>query len=256
MTNMSDFSPNLVRAIENGLSRDDALRALTIWPAEILGVSDRLGSIEAGKIANLTITRGDLFERSPRIAYLFIDGRQVDLRPPAPVGQPGSGAGTWILNVNLGTGDISVTLMLQQEGERLRGSIQGGLGSADISNASAGQSGDIRFTAPVTIEGQTAEATFTGKVTGNDMQGTVNVVGRTPGSFTGTRAGAPAEPTPSPTPAVGTESETVATAFKQRHLPSVGRWTEDLVRLPEHAPARRPNLRRHQRQRRVQNRER
>ena len=200
LTNMSDFSANIVRAIENGLSRDDALRALTIWPAEILGVSDRLGSIEVGKIANLTVTRGDVFERTPRIAYLFIDGRQVDVRPPTPAAQPGSVAGTWTLNVNLGTGDISATLVLQQEGERLRGSIQGGLGSADISNASAGQSGAIRFTAPVTIEGQTAEATFTGKVTGNEMQGTVNVVGRTPGSFTGTRAGAPAEPTPSPTP--------------------------------------------------------
>jgi imidazolonepropionase-like amidohydrolase len=200
MTNMTDFSANLMRAIENGLSRDDALRALTIRPAEILGVSDRLGSIEVGKIANLTITRGDLFERTPRIAYLFIDGRQVDLRPPVSGGQPGSVAGTWTLTVNLGTGDLSVTLVLQQEGERLRGSMQGGLGSADISNASAGQIGDIRFTAPVTIEGQTAEATFTGKVTGNEMQGTVSVVGRTPGSFTGTRAGAPAEPTPSPTP--------------------------------------------------------
>ena len=200
LTNMSDFSANIVRAIENGLSRDDALRALTIWPAEILGVSDRLGSIEVGKIANLTVTRGDVFERTPRIAYLFIDGRQVDVRPPTSAGQPGSVAGTWTLNINLGTSDISATLVLQQEGERLRGSIQGGLGSADISNASAGQTGDIRFTAPVTIEGQTAEATFTGKVTGNEMQGTVNVVGRTPGSFTGTRAGAPAEPTPSPTP--------------------------------------------------------
>lgn len=199
MTNMSDFSANVARAIENGLSRDDALRALTIWPAEILGVSDRLGSIEVGKIANLTITRGDIFERTPRVAYLFIDGRQVDVRPPAPSGQPGSVAGTWTLNVNLGAGDISATLVLQQEGERLRGTMQGGLGSADISNASASQSGDIRFTAPVTIEGQTAEATFTGKVTGNEMQGTVNVVGRTPGSFTGRRAGAP-EPTPSPTP--------------------------------------------------------
>ncbi len=83
LTNMADFSANLVRAIENGLSRDDALRALTIWPAQILGVADRLGTIEAGKIANLTITRGDLFDRNPRIAYVFIDGRSIDLQPEA-----------------------------------------------------------------------------------------------------------------------------------------------------------------------------
>ena len=84
LTNMADFSANLLRAVENGLSRDDALRALTIWPAEIFNVSDRLGSIEVGKIANLTITRGDLFDRNRQVAHVFIDGRQIDLRPATP----------------------------------------------------------------------------------------------------------------------------------------------------------------------------
>ncbi|MGH9971805.1 MAG: amidohydrolase family protein [Pyrinomonadaceae bacterium] len=202
LTNMADFSANLGRAIDNGLSKDDALRALTIWPAEILGVADRLGTIEAGKIANLTITRGDLFERNPRIAHLFIDGRLVDLPPATPSASAGSATGTWSLNIDLGSGEISATLVLQQEGERLRGTIQGGLGSADIANASAGAGGDIRFTVPATLQGQTAEATFTGRITGNEMQGTVNVVGRAPGSFTGTRASAPTPPAPSPTPSV------------------------------------------------------
>lgn len=202
MTNMADFSANLARAIENGLSRDDALRALTIWPAEILGVADRLGTIETGKIANLTITRGDLFDRTPVFAHVFIDGRPIDLRPAstAQVGAATAATGTWTLNVNLGSGDIAVTLVLQQEGERLRGSMQGGLGSGEISNASTGPGGDVRFTVPATFAGQTAEATFSGRITGNEMQGTVTVVGRDPGSFTGTRPAAPAPPTPTPTP--------------------------------------------------------
>lgn len=206
LTNMADFSANLVRAIENGLSKDDALRALTIWPAEILGVADRLGTIEPGKIANLTVTRGDLFERNPRIAHLFIDGRLIDLPPATPSAPAGSATGTWSLNIDLGAGDVSVTLVLQQEGERLRGTIQGGLGSADIANASAGAGGEIRFTVPATLQGQTAEATLTGRITGNEMQGTVNVVGRAPGSFTGTRAGGASPPAvPSPTPSVETK---------------------------------------------------
>lgn len=159
MTNMADFSANLSRSIENGLSRDSALRALTIWPAEILGIADRLGSIEVGKIANLSVTRGELFERSPAFAHVFIDGRPIDMRPVTPV-QAAVATGAWTLNVNLGSGDIVLTLILQQQGELLRGSIQGGLGSAEISNASAGAGGDIRFTVPATFEGQTAEATF------------------------------------------------------------------------------------------------
>ncbi|CAN5611802.1 hypothetical protein BH20ACI3_BH20ACI3_26840 [soil metagenome] len=200
LTNMADFSANLIRAIENGLSRDDALRALTLWPAQILGVADRLGTIEAGKIANLTITRGDLFDRNPRISYVFIDGRSIDLRSETGGIQAGAATGTWTLNVNLGSGDAAVTLVLQQEGERLRGSIQGDLGSSEIANASTGAGGDVRFTVPITFEGQTAEATFAGRISGNEMQGTMTVVGRAPGSFTGTKAGAPAQPAPSPTP--------------------------------------------------------
>jgi imidazolonepropionase-like amidohydrolase len=191
MTNTTEFYPNISRAIENGLTREAALRALTSSAAEILGVGDRLGTIEVGKIANLTVTRGELFTRTPTFAYVFIDGRSIDLKPVTPAtDQAGEGnaAGSWSLTVNLGSGDQGVTLVLQQEGERLRGSIQGALGSGEIANASIGASGDLRFTAPVTTGGQTTEAVFTGKMTGNEMQGTVTIVGRSPGTFTGTRA--------------------------------------------------------------------
>lgn len=190
MTNMAQFLPNVANAISQGLARDEALRALTIRSAEILGVADRLGSIEAGKIANLTVTRGDLFDRQARIAYVFIDGRPVDIRPAATTSSGLAGAsGTWTLNINLGEGDVASTLTLEQQGGRLTGSLQGALGSAEIANASIGAQGDLRFTVPLTIGGQTTEATFTGTVSGNEMRGTVQVVGRSPGSFTGTRGG-------------------------------------------------------------------
>jgi len=57
------------------------LRAFTIWPAEILGVQNQLGSIEAGKIANLTVVRGDLFNRTSRVTHVFIDGRPFEIKP-------------------------------------------------------------------------------------------------------------------------------------------------------------------------------
>ncbi|HEX8173993.1 MAG TPA: amidohydrolase family protein [Pyrinomonadaceae bacterium] len=204
MTNMADFIQNAAKAVEQGLPRDEALRAFTIRPAEIFGVADRLGTIEAGKIANLTVTRGDIFDRGARIAHVFIDGRPVDLRPSAPAATAtASGvnaSGTWTLNINLGEGDVASTLTLEQQGGRLSGSIQGALGSAEIANASAGAGGEIRFTAPLTIGGQTTEATFTGTISGNEMRGTVQVVGRSPGSFTGTRPNAPPQQTPSTSP--------------------------------------------------------
>jgi hypothetical protein len=188
MTNISDFLANARRAIENGLTREDALRALTIWPAEIFGVANQLGSIETGKIANLTVMRGDLFDRNSQVVHVFIDGRPIDRRPPTTAEGRVSAAGTWTINVDLGKGVMAATLSLLQEGEQLRGSMQGSLGAAEIANGSLGASGDVRFTVPVTVEGQTREATFAGTVIGNEMRGTVTIEGRSPGSFTGTRA--------------------------------------------------------------------
>jgi imidazolonepropionase-like amidohydrolase len=62
-----------------GLSKADAVKAITLYPAQILNVADRLGSIEVGKMANLVVTDGDLLEIRTRIRYLLIDGRSVVL---------------------------------------------------------------------------------------------------------------------------------------------------------------------------------
>jgi len=210
LSNMNDYLGNVSKSVEQGLARDEAVRALTLRAAEILGVADQLGTIEVGKIANLTVTRGDLFARDRRITHVFIDGRPVDLKPatPAAGGQTRSmAAGTWTLRVQLeGQPERSLTLTLQQENERLSGSIQGDLGSAQIANASVGAAGDIKFTVPVTTGTQTTEATFTGTISGNEMRGTVTTVGTGSGTFNGTRAGGggttpAAAATPTPTPA-------------------------------------------------------
>ena len=62
-----------------GLDRDEALKALTIDAAEILGVADRVGSLEPGKDANLFIAKGDPLEIRTAITHVFIDGRDVGL---------------------------------------------------------------------------------------------------------------------------------------------------------------------------------
>ena len=69
------------KAIDAGLPREAAIRALTLSAAEIYGVADRLGSIEAGKIGNLVVTKGDLFDNMTKVEMIFVDGRQYK---PAP----------------------------------------------------------------------------------------------------------------------------------------------------------------------------
>jgi hypothetical protein len=218
MTSMSDFLANAAKAVDSGLSRDDAVRAMTLRPAEILGVSNQLGSIEVGKIANLTVMRGDLLARDRRVAHVFIDGRPVELRPAATTAAAAGGAnasGTWTLNVNLGGSanekqELTATLSLQQQGERLTGSLQGQLGSGSIASGTIAGT-DLNFTVPITLPApasQTTDAIFNGTIAGGEMRGTVQVVGRGSGTFTGTRAGGPpagaATPQGGATPPAGT----------------------------------------------------
>ncbi|MFL6284660.1 MAG: amidohydrolase family protein [Pyrinomonadaceae bacterium] len=198
MTAMSDYIANAARAVESGLSRDEAVRALTLRPAEILGVSNQLGTIEVGKIANLTVTRGDIFARDHRITYVFVDGRPTEVPVSAPTTATGgaNASGAWALTVNLGGSgnerqEFSVTLNLQQQGERLSGTLQGQLGSGQLATGTATGS-DVNFTIPVTLPApasQTTDAIFTGTISGNQMTGTVQIVGRGPGTFTGARTG-------------------------------------------------------------------
>jgi imidazolonepropionase-like amidohydrolase len=74
-----DLPYNAGMASAFGLSHDEAIRSVTLYPARIFGVDDRLGSIEPGKMANLVITDGDLLDARTHTRYLFIDGRQMPL---------------------------------------------------------------------------------------------------------------------------------------------------------------------------------
>ena len=64
-------------AVAHGLPREEALKAITLYPAQILGVADRLGSLEAGKLANFIVTDGDPLETKTRIERLYVQGREV-----------------------------------------------------------------------------------------------------------------------------------------------------------------------------------
>jgi len=93
MANPRDFITNVGRAIEAGLDRDVALRALTLTPAELLGVSDRLGTIEKNKTANLVLATGDIFDQKTRVKYAFVDGRKFDIVEPQPSPSGAAGRG-------------------------------------------------------------------------------------------------------------------------------------------------------------------
>jgi imidazolonepropionase-like amidohydrolase len=85
-----DLQLAVKKAIDAGLPRAAALRALTLSPAEIYGVADRLGSIEKGKIGNLVVTRGEIFDDRTKVEMILVDGRKYT---PAPDAAPTGGRG-------------------------------------------------------------------------------------------------------------------------------------------------------------------
>jgi len=84
LSDPKDFVKNAAKAVQNGLSRDAALRALTLGAATIAGASDRLGSLEPGKIANIVVTEGALFDEKMSIKHVFVDGRPVNIEAAQP----------------------------------------------------------------------------------------------------------------------------------------------------------------------------
>jgi imidazolonepropionase-like amidohydrolase len=101
--NSRNLPYNAALATAYGLDPEAALKAITIWPAEIWGVGDRYGSIEVGKVANLFVTTGDPLDVRSVPKHVFIRGRPVPLddrhtrlyeqfraRPRPPAGAAGS----------------------------------------------------------------------------------------------------------------------------------------------------------------------
>jgi imidazolonepropionase-like amidohydrolase len=65
-------------AVSFGLPPEDGLKAVTLYPAQILGVADQLGTIEVGKRANLVLTTGDILQASAQVQAVFIDGKPIE----------------------------------------------------------------------------------------------------------------------------------------------------------------------------------
>lgn len=91
LTGSKDIFKSLKRATDAGLTPEAALRALTLDAAEILGAGDRLGSIQPGRIANLVVTDGDIFNEKTKVKQVFVDGRWYPIHEEAkPSDKPGA----------------------------------------------------------------------------------------------------------------------------------------------------------------------
>jgi imidazolonepropionase-like amidohydrolase len=187
-----DILPAVKKSIDAGLSPDAALRALTLSPAEIFGVAEVLGSIEKGKIANLVVTDGDLFDKKTKVKMVFVDGRKFEVREPLRPSEPPKGdlTGKWKLTTSTpdGVEELTADLSMETDGT-LTGTVsspQRGTGSVFSGYVSEDK---FSFTINLPINGSPADVRFTGTFEGNSMKGSINVLGYTL-EFTGAKPGA------------------------------------------------------------------
>lgn len=186
---VNDFLANAVKTTENGLSKDAAVRAMTLSPAEIFGVSDRIGSVETGKIANLTVVRGDLFGTQKTVTHVFVDGKVFEPKAPETPAGRGGGRGTptgaanpsalpnvggsYSITIAAPGQPLTGTLNFTQQGNLLTGTMVTELGTTTIRDGRVTQNG-FSFAGTVQFGGQSIDFTVQATVTGNQFSGTVD----------------------------------------------------------------------------------
>jgi imidazolonepropionase-like amidohydrolase len=178
----NDFVANVRKAIAAGLPREVAVEALTIRAAEIAGVGDQLGSIEAGKIADLVVSDGPPLAENARIRTVFVDGIDYDVIPAARNAQRAGGggrgaggemaqvAGTWTVTVNGPQGAMTSTMTMTQTADAIDGNMISELGTAAISDGRV-NGRTVTWSASFQMGGERTTVNFEGEVDGNRMTG-------------------------------------------------------------------------------------
>jgi hypothetical protein len=178
------------KSIDAGLTPEAALRAFTLSPAEIFGVADRLGSIENGKIANLLVTDGDLFEEKTKIKMVFVDGHRFEVHEPEKPKDPPKGdiTGKWKLSYTTpeGAEESTADLTMDKDGA-ISGSLTSTRGTASI--ISGHLSGEkFTFTINMVLDQGPTDVTFDGTFDGAALKGSIAVLGMSI-DFTGVKPG-------------------------------------------------------------------
>ena len=189
-----DIKDNLRTMIENGLSEDAALAALTTTPAEILGLSQSMGTVEAGKMANLVVTTGPYFDEESRIAWVFVDGvpYEMDDEPRRRAGEGGAlvnPVGEWRYEVSTPQGNFPGVLTFEGSRDNLAGTVTSAAGDApqDITDISVDDN-----TISFAFDGGTmGRIMMTVTLFGDELEGSVTVSDTGTFAVTGERLSGP-----------------------------------------------------------------
>jgi imidazolonepropionase-like amidohydrolase len=195
MKKPADYIKNVTKTVKHGLPKEEALKALTINPAEIFGVADQIGSIEDGKIANLVVATGCIFDEKTSLRYIFVDGKKFEIKKKEKPKKNSDGGkatvnvtGSWDVTVNSPQGVIAVTLVLKQNGSEVSGNFESKFGITEVYDASA-SGNKIQFSVKLPITNPPVEIVFEGTVVGNSVDGTIDLGEMGTAEWSGTKPG-------------------------------------------------------------------
>jgi imidazolonepropionase-like amidohydrolase len=191
LKNTADFPGNVRKIIDAGLPEDAALAALTTAPAKLLGVSRTMGTLEAGKIANVIVADGPLFGKDTKIRRMFVDGTDYPVEEKQkPKGDPNAVVdprGTWSVAIEAGGQTLNRTWTIAGGKEKYTGTAETRSGTVTFDNVVlAGNALTVTFPAS---EGRPANE-VTVIVTGDSFEGTIEMGPRS-APVTGTRTRGP-----------------------------------------------------------------
>ncbi len=173
----SDISKNVQKAIKAGLSKEEALKAMTIIPAKFLGVSSFLGSLEPGKIANIVLTSGEIFDEKTMVKRVFVDGISFEIKKPPKGEKPTKVniAGKWSATVSSPMGELETILEIEQDGNEISGSISSNMGKWEIRDGIL-SGNELALSIEATIMGETMDMAFSGAAENDSIEGTIAVM--------------------------------------------------------------------------------
>ncbi len=163
-----DIPANLRRMIAAGLTEDQALAALTTTPAQLLGLSDRMGSIDNGKMANLVISDKPYFNEKAKVHYVFVDGQphKLEVKEEKKTDKNGAKAdvqGNWSYSTETPQGTNTGKIKLKSADGSYSGSITSNMSDKET---------EIKN---VTVDGNKLSFTFDFQMGNNTMSIEVNL---------------------------------------------------------------------------------
>ena len=168
LDDVADFLPNLRSSVERGLPRDVALASLTVNPARMLDIASTHGTLEAGKLANIVITDGDLFDDDTEVRDVWVQGERYVINPDPAVDPRGQ----WIV-ASSDDARLNGRLTVTGTPSRLRGTVTlNGQPEVTLSEVDAGtEAGRLHVAFPGRAIGVTGVVRLSGSISGDEAYG-------------------------------------------------------------------------------------